>query len=64
MKGVILIMNLIPIKEVARRYDKTLCQVRYAIHQGRLSGIKIGWCWFCEENKLPKFWPTAEGDKK
>lgn len=53
-------MSLIPIQEVAKRYGKTVPQVRYAIKQQRLSGTKNGWCWFCEESSLPELWP----DKK
>ena len=51
--------RLIPINEVAERYDKTVPQVRYAITQRRLLGTKLGWCWFFNEDELPEAWPET-----
>lgn len=52
-------MGLIPISEVAKKYGKSITQVRYAIQQQRLPGTKIGWCWFCDDRLLPDFWPLT-----
>lgn len=56
-------MRLIPISEVAKKYDKTIAQVRYAIQQQRLPGTKFGWCWFCEDTLLPDLWPDTPREK-
>lgn len=53
----------IPISEVAKKYNKTTTQVRYAISQGRLKGIKIGWCWFCNSDCLPEKWPMTSKER-
>lgn len=51
--------NFITFSQICQKYNKTGSQVRYAIQQGRLKAIKIGWQWFFDKNELPKTWPES-----
>lgn len=50
---------MITISQVCERYSKTMTQVRYAIQQGRLKAVKIGWQWVFNEEELPQQWPET-----
>jgi hypothetical protein len=45
--------------EVAEKYGKTPAQVRYAVEQSRLRGVKMGWQWFFILTELPDSWPET-----
>ena len=52
-------LEIISLSEVAKKYNKTEAQVRYAISQNRLKAIKIGWQWCFVSDELPKSWPET-----
>jgi hypothetical protein len=53
------VLHLLTIKQVAKKYGKSEAQVRYAILQGRLKYVKIGWMCFCPLEELPNDWPMS-----
>lgn len=50
--------------QVAEKYGKTPAQVRYAVEQGRLNGLKIGWQWTFMTDELPDTWPETPRTSK
>lgn len=51
--------EIISLSEVAKKYNKTGAQVRYAISQDRLKAIKVGWQWCFKSEDLPESWPET-----
>ncbi len=51
--------ELLSTKEVARRFNKTVGDVQYAIKTGKIKAYKWGYFYVIHPDDLPDEWPTG-----
>ena len=54
----------ITVRDVAKRYKVETREVLYAARRGLIPGVKVGWIWTFDPDKLPNKWPVKSRGKR
>lgn len=52
------------VREVAKKYNIDTREVLYAARRQLIPGVKVGWIWTFDPDKLPEKWPVKSRGKR